>query len=50
MQKVYLLKLFQEWGRGRKESTRGGEFKYKIFDEIYLIVTIPMYSHPHNNN
>jgi hypothetical protein len=33
MEKRYLLKLFQEWGaKGIKESGRGAEFKYDIFD------------------
>jgi hypothetical protein len=37
MQKQYLLKLFQEsgWGGGGiKESGKGGEFKYDIFDTL----------------
>jgi hypothetical protein len=28
------LKLFQEWGKGIKESCGGGEFKYDIFDSF----------------
>jgi hypothetical protein len=33
MEKVYLLLLFQEWGRGKiKENDGRGEFKYDIFD------------------
>jgi hypothetical protein len=28
----YLLKLFQEWGRGTKENCGEGELKYDIFD------------------
>jgi hypothetical protein len=33
MYKLYVLKLFQEWGkRELKESGGGGEFKYSIFD------------------
>jgi hypothetical protein len=35
MEKRYLLKLVQEWGEGKKkESGRGGEFKYNIFDIV----------------
>jgi hypothetical protein len=31
MQKLYLLKPFQEWVEGRiKENGEGGEFKYDI--------------------
>jgi hypothetical protein len=32
MEKWCLLKLFQEWGVGKKENGGGGEFKYDIFD------------------
>jgi hypothetical protein len=32
MQKLYLLKLFQEWGGEIKENDGGGEFKYVGFD------------------
>jgi hypothetical protein len=33
MQNWYLLKLFQEWGKGEKMDSYGaGEFKYDIFD------------------
>jgi hypothetical protein len=33
MQKLYLLKPFQEWGKARiKKSCGGGKFKYDIFD------------------
>jgi hypothetical protein len=29
-----MLKLFQEWGRVRKESRGECEFKYEIFDTL----------------
>jgi hypothetical protein len=33
MEKWYLLKLFQEWEEGNmKDYSRGGAFKYDIFD------------------
>jgi hypothetical protein len=33
MEKLYLLKLLQEWGKREiKESGGGGEFKYDTFD------------------
>jgi hypothetical protein len=32
MEKRYLLKLFQKWGRGIRDNGGGGEFKYNIFD------------------
>jgi hypothetical protein len=28
MEKLYLLKLFQEWGEGGIKNGGGGEFKY----------------------
>jgi hypothetical protein len=35
MEKRYLLKLFQEWGKEEiKENGGGGEFKYDIFDKL----------------
>jgi hypothetical protein len=34
MQNWYLLKLFQEWEKGEKESKGGGESKYDIFDTV----------------
>jgi hypothetical protein len=35
MQKLYLLKLFQEWEKeGIKESGGGGESKYVMFDTL----------------
>jgi hypothetical protein len=35
MQKLYLLKPFQEWGkRGMRESGGRGEFKCDIFDTL----------------
>jgi hypothetical protein len=35
MEKWYLLKLFQEWWKGRiKENGGEGEFKYDIFDTL----------------
>jgi hypothetical protein len=36
------LKLFQEWGRGMKESSGGGEFNYHIF--VRTFVNTPIYS------
>jgi hypothetical protein len=32
--KNYLLKPFQEWGRGIKESSGGCEFRYDVFDTL----------------
>jgi hypothetical protein len=33
MEKLYMLKLFQEWGeKGMKENIRESEFKNDIFD------------------
>jgi hypothetical protein len=49
--KRYLLKLLQEWGRGRiKENDGGGKFNYDIFD-IFVIyqrtfINATMYFHP----
>jgi hypothetical protein len=37
-----LLKLFQEWGKGKKENEGGGEFKYDKFD-IRIFVNSTMY-------
>jgi hypothetical protein len=35
MEKLYLLKLFQEWGEGKiKEMMEGGEFEYDIIDKL----------------
>jgi hypothetical protein len=36
------LKLFQEWGKGKKENEGGGEFKYDKFD-IRIFVNSTMY-------
>jgi hypothetical protein len=49
MEKRDLLKLFQQWsGRGIKENSGGGEFKYDIFD-IRTFVNATMYPYPDNN-
>jgi hypothetical protein len=32
--KKYLLKPFQEWGRGIKDIGGRGEFKYDLFDTL----------------
>jgi hypothetical protein len=35
MEKKYLLKVFQDWGkRVTKENGGGGEFKYEVFDVL----------------
>jgi hypothetical protein len=35
MEKLYLLKLFQDWEKRRiKENGGGGEFTYDIFDIV----------------
>jgi hypothetical protein len=34
MKKWDLLKLFQEWGRGRREKDGGSEFNYDILLEL----------------
>jgi hypothetical protein len=42
VEKICLLKLFQEWGKREiKENGGGGEFKYDIFDTLYELLQMP---------
>jgi hypothetical protein len=35
MEKLYLLKLFKEWGpEGMKENGGGGDLKYNVLDTL----------------